>query len=400
MGDVRMAFVVPRADLSALSRVGARAHRVGGLRGDHPRHGRGPRPRRGRARSSRRSFAATWAPTTAGCGPSPASVRRWFREAIATWSGSRSTGAAKAERLPSTEPPGAPSYGNPFAMAVVGIDLGTTNTVVACVRSGRVHVLADEQGRRLLPSVVSFHPNGEVLVGHAAKAAARRRRQEHDRERQAPHRPRLGLRRDPARAAALRLRAEGGPRTGAARRRPRAGVHAARDQRVRPQARQADRRDGARRAGRPRGHHRPRELQRAAARRHQGRRAASPGSRSSASSTSRPPPRSPTASAARTRSASPSTTSAAARSTARCSTFRATSSRCSRRAGDTFLGGDDLDLAIAERMAEAFLHAHRYDPRADPQAFERLRAAAEAVKIELSPARADAARASARSASA
>ena len=54
-------------------------------------------------------------------------------------------------------------------MAVVGIDLGTTNTVVACVRSGRVQVLADEQGQRLLPSVVSFHPNGEVLVGHAAK---------------------------------------------------------------------------------------------------------------------------------------------------------------------------------------------------------------------------------------
>ena len=55
-------------------------------------------------------------------------------------------------------------------MSVVGIDLGTTNTVVACVRSGKVHVLADEHGLRLLPSVVSFHPNGEVLVGPAAKA--------------------------------------------------------------------------------------------------------------------------------------------------------------------------------------------------------------------------------------
>ena len=53
-------------------------------------------------------------------------------------------------------------------------------------------------------------------------------------------------------------------------------------------------------------------------------------------------------------------------------------------AGDSFLGGDDLDVAIAERMAEAFLHAHRYDPRSDAQAFERLRAAAEKVKIELS----------------
>ena len=53
-------------------------------------------------------------------------------------------------------------------------------------------------------------------------------------------------------------------------------------------------------------------------------------------------------------------------------------------AGDTFLGGDDLDIAIAERMAEAFLHTHRYDPRADSQAFERLRVAAEMVKIDLS----------------
>src|ERR1700722_20165161 len=57
----------------------------------------------------------------------------------------------------------------PSAMAVVGIDLGTTNTVVACVRNGRVNVLPDEQGRRLLPSVVSFHPNGEVMVGYGAK---------------------------------------------------------------------------------------------------------------------------------------------------------------------------------------------------------------------------------------
>ena len=53
-------------------------------------------------------------------------------------------------------------------------------------------------------------------------------------------------------------------------------------------------------------------------------------------------------------------------------------------AGDTFLGGDDLDLAISDRMAEAFLRQHRYDPRTDPQAFERLRVAAEEIKISLS----------------
>src|SRR5271155_437694 len=58
---------------------------------------------------------------------------------------------------------------NASMSAVVGIDLGTTNTVVACVRDGRVRVLADERGNRLLPSVVSFHPSGDVLVGHAAK---------------------------------------------------------------------------------------------------------------------------------------------------------------------------------------------------------------------------------------
>ncbi|MBL8719359.1 MAG: Hsp70 family protein [Myxococcales bacterium] len=56
-----------------------------------------------------------------------------------------------------------------MAGAVVGIDLGTTNTVVAVVRGGKAVVLADEEGHRLLPSVVSFHPSGEVLVGHKAR---------------------------------------------------------------------------------------------------------------------------------------------------------------------------------------------------------------------------------------
>jgi molecular chaperone DnaK len=54
-------------------------------------------------------------------------------------------------------------------MAVaVGIDLGTTNTVVAAVRDGVATTLAGPDGRRLLPSVVSFHPNRSVLVGAPA----------------------------------------------------------------------------------------------------------------------------------------------------------------------------------------------------------------------------------------
>src|SRR5258708_2956464 len=50
----------------------------------------------------------------------------------------------------------------------VGIDLGTTNTVVAAVREGVVAVLRDADGHSLLPSVVSFHPSGSVVVGRAA----------------------------------------------------------------------------------------------------------------------------------------------------------------------------------------------------------------------------------------
>ncbi|MFH0902518.1 MAG: Hsp70 family protein [Pseudomonadota bacterium] len=52
---------------------------------------------------------------------------------------------------------------------VVGIDLGTTNSVVATVRNNRVEVIPDAHGHRLHPSVVAFVPNGDILVGHAAR---------------------------------------------------------------------------------------------------------------------------------------------------------------------------------------------------------------------------------------
>ncbi|MBT8480699.1 MAG: Hsp70 family protein [Myxococcales bacterium] len=53
-------------------------------------------------------------------------------------------------------------------------------------------------------------------------------------------------------------------------------------------------------------------------------------------------------------------------------------------AGDTFLGGDDVDTVIADHMIGRFLEAHRYDVRQDVQAYERLRAAAEWAKVQLS----------------
>jgi molecular chaperone DnaK len=53
-------------------------------------------------------------------------------------------------------------------------------------------------------------------------------------------------------------------------------------------------------------------------------------------------------------------------------------------AGDTFLGGDDVDTVVADHMAAQFLEQNRYDARQDRQAYERLRAAAEWAKIQLS----------------
>lgn len=51
---------------------------------------------------------------------------------------------------------------------IIGIDLGTTNSLVGVVDSGFPIILADEQGNRLTPSVVAFPNNGEPLVGREA----------------------------------------------------------------------------------------------------------------------------------------------------------------------------------------------------------------------------------------
>ena len=52
----------------------------------------------------------------------------------------------------------------------VGIDLGTTNSLVASVRNGVAEVLPDEEGRVLLPSAVHYRPDGTAGIGHAALA--------------------------------------------------------------------------------------------------------------------------------------------------------------------------------------------------------------------------------------
>ena len=52
---------------------------------------------------------------------------------------------------------------------VVGIDLGTTNSEIAVYRDGRPEVLADELGRKIMPSVVGVRETGELLVGEDAR---------------------------------------------------------------------------------------------------------------------------------------------------------------------------------------------------------------------------------------
>ena len=53
-----------------------------------------------------------------------------------------------------------------------GIDLGTTNSLIATVRSGEAIVLPDEEGRFLLPSVVRFKANGNPQIGYPALDAS------------------------------------------------------------------------------------------------------------------------------------------------------------------------------------------------------------------------------------
>ncbi|KAB2835641.1 Hsp70 family protein, partial [bacterium] len=52
---------------------------------------------------------------------------------------------------------------------IIGIDLGTTNSVVAIMEGDQPTVIANQEGNRTTPSVVAFSKDGEVLVGQVAK---------------------------------------------------------------------------------------------------------------------------------------------------------------------------------------------------------------------------------------
>ena len=55
---------------------------------------------------------------------------------------------------------------------IIGIDLGTTNSVVAVLEGGQPKVIPNAEGHRTTPSVVAFTADGERLVGHPARRQA------------------------------------------------------------------------------------------------------------------------------------------------------------------------------------------------------------------------------------
>lgn len=251
------------------------------------------------------------------------------------------------------------------------------------MRSGRVHVLADESGQRLLPSVVSFHPNGEALVGNPAKA----RRAMDPRNTVASHKRLLGRSWNSPEIVQARTRVPYELREG-----PAQGplVHARGKDYTLPEISAFILKRAKQIAETALGESVLRavitvpahfnELQRAS-----------------------------TKVAGRVsglevlRILNEPTAAALAYGLGRVGseriavydfgggTFDCTLLDLNNNvfevlatAGDTFLGGDDIDSAIAERMAERLLKQHRIDAKSDPGTWERLRAAAEELKMQLS----------------
>jgi molecular chaperone DnaK len=266
---------------------------------------------------------------------------------------------------------------------VIGIDLGTTNTVVAAVTDGEVNALSDEQGHTLIPSVVSFHPNGSVLVGRTAKDrrvidplstiySVKRligRSWDTEEVRRARARLPFDMREGPGQSTLIFARGESYtlPEISAfVLRKAKTVAEAALGKPVSqavitvPANFNDLQRAATKVAGRVAGLEVLRILNE------------------------------PTAAALAYGYGKDSSERIAVYDFGG-GTFDVTLLDLSNNvfevlatAGNTFLGGDDIDVAIAERMAGMFLRQERYDVRSDPVLFDRFRMAAEELKHKLS----------------
>ncbi len=266
---------------------------------------------------------------------------------------------------------------------VLGIDLGTTNSAVAVVQGGEVRVLPDAEGNALIPSVVSFHPSGDVLVGHPA----RERRLLDARNTVYSIKRLIGR---PFRSPEVRRAQERfpfelceGPTEGVL-------VRARGETYTLPEISAFVLREVRRVAEERLGEACTRAVVTVPANFNELQRSATKAAGRVAGLEVLRILNEPTAAALAYGYGKGSRERIAVFDLGG-GTFDITILELAgdvfevlATAGDTFLGGDDIDVLIAEKMADAFLEHHRFDPRQDPQAYERLRAAAEWAKCQLS----------------
>jgi len=260
---------------------------------------------------------------------------------------------------------------------VLGIDLGTTNSVVCVSENGNLRVLPDEDGNPLIPSVVSFHPAGDILVGHSA----RERRLLDARNtvysvKRLIGRPYLS---PEVRRAQERFPFElvSGPTEGVL-------VEARGETYTLPEISAFVLREVRRIAEEQVGASCTRAVITVPANFNELQRSATKAAGRVAGLDVLRILNEPTA-AALAYGYGKGSRERIAIFDLGGGTFDVTILELSgdvfevlSTAGDTFLGGDDIDVLVADKMADAFLEHHRFDPRTDPQAYERLRAAARA----------------------
>ena len=265
----------------------------------------------------------------------------------------------------------------------VGIDLGTTNSVIATWEGGQPTVIPNAEGARTTPSVVAFTEQRRAARRPAGPAPGDPEPEGHDLLGQAVHRPQLrrGDRGEPRPSPST---SSTGP-DGAARFEVRGKLYAPEEitalvlRKLAEDAGEVPRREGHRG-----GHHRSGVLQRRPAPGDQGRRA-DRRARGAADHQRADRGR------AGLRAGQEGTRDRARLRPRRRHVRRQHPRRRRRRgrgarppSGDTHLGGDDFDRRIVDHLADEFQKENGIDLRSDPQALQRLFEAAEKAKVELS----------------